>query len=191
MENERTTQEVEADLETARTALATRQEELQTASTKVAEINGEYDAQSIAWKNFADRDAKKWLDSADRELFSAQAEVRQLSAAVKGLSEQIAKLEQEQAEAKRRDVELALAQEELSIITAALMTDDGTARLLLSIQEILARQKKMLALAQSIGAPTQKYEKISEHLRRAVVWAFFREAAFGSTAKRENFTSSR
>src|SRR5262245_18172701 len=53
------------------------------------------------------------------------------------------------------------------------MVDDAVGRLQLSIEEIRARQKKMVTLAQSIGKPTQKYEKIADHLRRAVVWQLF------------------
>lgn len=172
-EQEKTVAEIEAELSAVRENLAKRQAELAEAESKAAQIQTLYDVKSVAWLNYHDLDAKKWLDSSDRELFSAQSLVRQVTAASRELTERIERLEREQSDAKTREVEQQLAEEELSVITAALMVDDGIARLSIAVTEILSRQKKMVALAQSVGKPLKKYDRIPDSIRRASVWQLF------------------
>jgi chromosome segregation ATPase len=169
MEPEKTTEQIGAALATVRANLSQRQQELAAAERKVSEIDDQYDAQSIAWLNFHDRDAKNWLDSSDKELYMARSEVRQLAAATRGLNERVLELEAELSAAKRHDVELELAKEELAVSSTALMTDENIGGLQLSINEILSRQERMVMLANSIGKSPTRYEKIADHLRRAVV----------------------
>jgi chromosome segregation ATPase len=165
---EKTTEQIDAELASLRDDLAERQKELDDAESKARQIDELYAVKSVSWHNFKDRDAKAWLDASDKELFASQSTVRQLSAAVKEITERIERLKGEKVAAEKAGIEREIEAEEAGLLADSLMHDAALAEVAVARDAIYARRDKLVALGQQIGRDVSRYAKIGDHLQRSV-----------------------
>ena len=165
---ERTTEQIESELESLRDKRAAKNGELGDAESKAQQIQTLYDTKSVAWHNYGDKDAKRWLDTSDKELFQSQSEVKQLTAAVQDITDRIAKLESDKVEAVRAAIAHEIEDAENALLADCIALDDGIARLITFRNAIYSHRDRLIQLANSAGRDFAFYRNIKKHMTRSV-----------------------
>jgi predicted nucleic acid-binding Zn-ribbon protein len=165
--------EIDSELEAIRQEETQRQTELEAAEKKVEDINRQYEEKTILAVNRGDAAAKRWLETADKEMFQAQASVKQLNIALNDIRQRKAALESEREQAARAEVVQKIRGEESLLLEDFRMLDDAVGKFIGAIQSIHDRRDQLLALARSVGEPTTVYDLLPRNLRHNVVERLF------------------
>src|SRR5262245_55364120 len=137
---QKTVEELEGEISEAETHLADLQSQREAAVRKRNDFMTLRSAKSDAWLNHHDKDAKKWLDSAGKELFQSQYDIENYDFAINKTVERIEELYAEKQAAIRADVERRISEEEAAMLDDAVALDDGVARLIIARDAVFARR---------------------------------------------------